>query len=433
MEKSYSSWKVYSSIFALGLAGGSIYIIPYIKFVFYDLQLQVTGMTNTQSAFLLTVMSIAGMFISVPIGNIVDKMDMRKCIVGALLATTAVTVLYAFTFTSYITSLAVWFALAVFTAFYWPAFSKILNTIGAKTDKSGSGKSGMSFGMYYAFNGISGAIINSISLWASTLVADPVASFRIAVLVPAASTTIAAIVAYALLDKELIMVDESMLKNEKDNVKEKTSVGQVLTVVKNPMTWIFAIVTVVGYTLYSLQGYFTPYLTAVVGLSPESSGIFAIIRTYVFFALAPVGGILADKVFKSTAKWVATSYGLLVIIVGGFFLIPEGANVMLISFYTLLPSAFVQMTYTIRFSVINEIQISPLLLATTTSVLATVGSIVDIAFSPAIAYCIDTMGNDAYNVLFGFLMVMLTLGSAAATIIYKKNQARLKREALAEA
>ena len=55
MEKGISKGKLYGSIFALGVAGGAIYILPYIKFVFYDLQLQVTGMTNTQSALLLTV------------------------------------------------------------------------------------------------------------------------------------------------------------------------------------------------------------------------------------------------------------------------------------------------------------------------------------------------------------------------------------------
>ncbi|MBQ3123204.1 MAG: hypothetical protein IJC14_03500 [Firmicutes bacterium] len=59
MEKTYSKGQIAASIFALGLAGGSIFIIPYIKYVFYDLQIQVTGMSNTQSALLLTAYSLA--------------------------------------------------------------------------------------------------------------------------------------------------------------------------------------------------------------------------------------------------------------------------------------------------------------------------------------------------------------------------------------
>ena len=195
------------------------------------------------------------------------------------------------------------------------------------------------------------------------------------------------------------------------------------------MTWAVAVVCTVGYALYSLQGYFTPYLTAVVGISAEESGIFAIIRTYVFFTLAPIGGILADKVFKSTAKWIGTAFAIMAVVVAGFFFIPSGANPMLIGFYTLLPSAFVQMTYTIKYSVMNEIHISPALLATTTSVVAFVGCVVDIAFTPFIGWCLDTKGDAAYTILFIMLIVLLILGAIAAFVIANRNKKSSKKAA----
>ena len=147
MEKEISKFKLYATIISLGFTGGSIFIIPYIKFVFYDLQLQVTGMTNTQSALLLTVYTIVTIIIMIPSGALVDKIDVKKGLIIALVGTTAVTALYAFTFTSYATSLVIWAILSFLTmGIYWPSFSKILNVIGAKKDKTGSGRSGLTFG-----------------------------------------------------------------------------------------------------------------------------------------------------------------------------------------------------------------------------------------------------------------------------------------------
>lgn len=429
MDNTISKGKLYGTIFALGVAGGSIYILPYIKFVFYDLQLQVTGMTNTQSSLLLTFYAIVGLFITVPAGVMVDKMDLKKGLLVALLGTTLVTFIYAFTLTSYAIASVIWMAQSFFqSGIYWLSFSKILNIVGAKTDKSGSGKSGMSFGFYYAVNGISGALINSISLWASGKFVDPVWSFRIAVIVAGVFTIIAAILVVFLMDKELISVPATEGGDEVKRIKEEKSIKLVLEVAKKPMTWAVAAVCTVGYALYSLQGYFTPYLTAVQGISASDSAIFAIIRTYVFFALAPIGGIIADKVFKSTAKWIGVAFTIMAVVVAGFFFIPKGMNPMLVGFYTLLPSAFVQMTYTIKYSVINEIRISPALLATTTSVVAVVGTMVDLAFTPFIGWCLDTKGNDAYTILFVMLIVLLIIGAIAAFAIAAQNKKAIAAE-----
>ena len=47
--------KKYITVVALGLAGGSIYFLPYIKYVFYDAQIAAMGINNTQSGLLLSM------------------------------------------------------------------------------------------------------------------------------------------------------------------------------------------------------------------------------------------------------------------------------------------------------------------------------------------------------------------------------------------
>lgn len=430
MDRKISRMKLYASVFALGTAGAAIFIIPYIKFVFYDLQLEVTGMNNTQSALLLTVYAIASIIVGIPGGMIVDKLEPKKTLIASLLATTVLTVIYAFVCTSYAASVVIWILLAFLTmGIYWPAFGKILNVIGDKTDHSGEGKSGMSFGFYYMCNGIVAAIAQGIALWASGLTENPGASFRIAVYVAAASTLLAAVIVLFMMDKEIITADEQMKAAMQEEAgKNKLQIGQVTEVLKNPMVWMMLIVCLVGYTMYTTQSYFTPFLTAVVGVSAETSGIFAIIRTYVFFALAPLGGILADRVFKSTSRWFTVAFIILAVVVFGMFLIPQDANPMLVGFYTLIPAVLVQMTYTIKYSVIAEIGVSPAVMGTAVGLAGVVGSLADVVFSPVIGYLLDTKGNAGYYYMFGGLVVILAIGCVCAMIIVRHHKKAMQAQ-----
>ena len=420
METQISKFKLYATLFALGVAGGSIFIIPYIKFVFYDLQLQVTGMTNTQSALLMTVFSVASLVFDVPCGMICDKINSKKGLIFALLATTAVTLLYAFASTHYVVSLLIWVILAFLTmGIYWPIFSKVLNIIGNKTGTAG--RSGSSFGWYYAFNGISAAVLEALALWVSTRFEDPVMSFRMAILVAAGSTILATVLIIFLFDSELTAPEAVLAETEKKH--SGIELNQLTEVLRNPSVWMMMIICMIAYCMYSMMSYFTPFLTAVVGVSPEASGVFAIIRTYIFLILALVGGLIADKVFKGTTKWIMLVFFVTAVIIGGLFIMPHNANVMLISIYTLIPAALVQMSYPIKYSVIGEIGVKQHLLGTATGLAALAGALPDLVLGPFIGSMLDTRGNDAYYILFGILIVLLLTGCFCCWRIVRKQKA----------
>lgn len=419
-KSTINKFKLYGTLFALGLAGGAIFLIPYIKFVFYDLQIEVTGMTNAQSALLLTVYAVVSIVAGVPFGMICDKINLKKGLIFALLATTVVTVFYAFVNTSYIIAVLIWIILAVLTmCIYWPIFSKVLNIIGNKTGNAG--RSGMAFGWYYTFNGIGAAIMQAVCLWVSTLFDNPVISFRAAILVTAGCTVFATLLVIFLFDVDLATPDE-IEKVEKKEEKKRMDWSQFGIIMRNPYVWYMLITCFVAYCMYSMMSYFTPYLTAVVGVSAAQSGVFAIIRTYVFLVLSLAGGTIADKYFKSTSKWMMVVFIIAAGMIAGLFLIPSGANPMFVGFYTLLPAALVQMSYPIKYSVIGEIGISQHLLATTTSVAAIAGSLADLIVGPVIGYLLDTIGNTAYYVLFAFLATMLIIGALCCFMIVKKQK-----------
>ncbi|MGI6029088.1 MAG: MFS transporter [Candidatus Heteroscillospira sp.] len=417
MKENVNKFKLYATLFSLGIAGGAIFIIPYIKFVFYDLQIEVTGMTNTQSALLLTIYAVVSMAAGVPFGIFCDKINSKKGLILSLLLTTALTAIYAYTNTSYIVSVLIWAALSVTTmCIYWPIFSKVLNIIGNKTGDAG--RSGMAFGWYYAFNGIGAAIMQSICLWISTQFENPVTSFRAAIMFTAGCTVFASILIYFLFDDELTTSNEAPAVVE----KKGTDWSQLGEIMKNPYVWYMLVICFVGYCMYSMASYFTPYLTAVVGASAAESGVFAIIRTYIFLILALVGGTCADKIFKSTTKWIMIVFITTAALIIGLFFIPAGANPLFVGFYTLLPSAMVQMSYPLKYAVIGEIGISQRLLATTTAIAAIAGSAADLIVGPVVGYLLDTIGNTAYYVLFAFLATALLAGALCCALIVKKQK-----------
>ena len=77
-------FRKYITIMALGLAGGSIYFLPYIKYVFYDAQIASMGISNTQSGLMLTMYTIGNMVLYIPGGVLADKISPKKALTVSL-------------------------------------------------------------------------------------------------------------------------------------------------------------------------------------------------------------------------------------------------------------------------------------------------------------------------------------------------------------
>ena len=106
-----SKARKYLTIIALGLAGGSIYFIPYVKYVFYDAQLAAMGINNTQSGLLLTMYTIGNMVLYIPGGYLADKVSTKKALIISLVATSVLTWVYAFSL-NFVVSMIIWLGLS---------------------------------------------------------------------------------------------------------------------------------------------------------------------------------------------------------------------------------------------------------------------------------------------------------------------------------
>ncbi len=402
----------YLAILALSLSGGTIYIIPFIRYIFYDHQIAATGMTNTQIGLLTTVYGIIAMILYVPGGMAADKYSTKMLMSVSLLTTTALTVLYAYTMQSYTVSLIIWILLAISTAFvFWGSLFKTIRMISTEKEQ------GFIFGLYYMGNGITGAVVGWIAFKLMDPTTSMLAQFQVAVLTCAASTFVAALAIIFILKE-----DRSKSKELKTN---QFDLSQVKGLVKQPVIWIFALIVFAGYSVYSSSSYFTPYLTEVVGISPEDSGILSIFRTYIFYILAPLSGLFADKVLKSTSKWFMFLFVVLAILFVGVLFIPEGASVSFVSLYTLLPGAFGLALYGIVFSIASETGISVAVMGTAVGIASIIGYSPDMFMSTMFGVWLDKFGATGYNYIFLFLGAVCAMGAIASFIVNrmaKKNR-----------
>ena len=130
-----SKLRKYLTIIALGLAGGSIYFLPYIKYVFYDAQISTMGITNTQSGLMLTMYTIGNMILYIPGGIIADKVSPKKALVISLLSTTALAYIYAFSM-NFAVAMVIWLGLSFSTAFvFWSSLMKAIRIIGTEEEQ----------------------------------------------------------------------------------------------------------------------------------------------------------------------------------------------------------------------------------------------------------------------------------------------------------
>lgn len=402
----------YLTILALSMSGGAIYSLPFMKYVFYDTQMEVMGITNTQSGLMLTMYGLGCTLSYIPGGMITDKISPRIAIALSLFITAGLGVLYGFTFT-YGLGLIIWLLLALSTAFvFWSSLMKAVGMAGSREEQA------RLYGLYYAGNGICGAITNFLALKAFTLGSDPRQSLFYAVMVM--SACIAASGVFVLFTLKGGKVDSS-----KEDKFDFSMVGPVL---KNPMVWLFSFIVFAGYAVFSSTSYFTPYLTNVVGLSVEDSGIYSIFRQYLFYLLSPVGGLIADKIFHSTTKLFTVLFTILGASIAGVLFLPPSMSTTAISLYTLLPGAFGLMLYGLCFSVVRELGIPLQTVGTTIGVASIIGYSTDLYLSAMFGSWLDAYGNGGYTLIFSFLAGACLLGTTASFIIFKKGTGEIVPE-----
>lgn len=384
------------SLLSLGFMGGSIYILMYIRYVFYDQMIQTLGCTNAQLGMLNTVCSTIYIVTTIPGAYLADKFDAKKIILFSISGITILTYIYAAFVTSYSMAMVVWALQPVVLMPYWGALIKYINNLG---DEESAGNS---YGLYYLVNGLAGAFGNAFPLWVSKYF-----GYRGAVISIGTITLVATLAVWFFLDSE----KDKIARGDKMEGDEPIRLKYVKHVLKWPGTYIIFIAYLTTYTVYSNVSYFNPYLIDVIGIDPDVSSVYSVIRSFgVMVVAAPLGGFLADKVFKSTSKWFVAAFSISAVMFAVPLLFSEDSNVTLVCIYSLLPSFIVFALYAVTYSITRELHIPNTVMGTAVGLGSISGDISDAVFPTMFGTWLDKFGNTGYTYIFFFLIGICVLG-----------------------
>ncbi|MDO5062740.1 MAG: MFS transporter [Peptostreptococcaceae bacterium] len=412
-------------ILVLGFCWTMNYALAEIQYVLYDPMIDALGISNAQLGFLMTIFGLGNIF-GAPIGGwLSDKFNYKKIYVYSLLMTGVISFVFAFKMT-YSVALVSWAFLAVSGLLMnYPAHIKILRML---VDEENQGKI---FGFNEGAVGVASIVVNWIFIAIFSKFTAAVAGLKVVVIVMGIFAILAALLSFIFVpnpDSEEVKEMQKKI-DQKEGFEEsadhdKLSLKDFFQVIKSPATWMVGIGLFTVYSLYVTMSYFTPYFSAVFGISATATGSLAIIRTYVLRVCgAPIGGIISDKM-KSVSKVMFMTYIISIVVLLGFIFLPKETPLIVIVLMTLVVALFVYMSRGVYYAVASEVHIPRKVAATTIGVAAILGFSPDLFQYMLFGHWLDTHGVAGYKFMFVFQIIVLLIGMIPCGYIIRKNKSK---------
>ncbi|WP_219816506.1 MFS transporter [Arthrobacter sp. Y81] len=308
-----TDWSKWIRFALLVMAGGTIYKLANLKDAFYVPMQEAMGLSHTEIGTLLSVNSMVATALFIVGGYLADRFSTRILIPLGLVGTGALG-LFLSTFPGFGTLLLLFALLAVCSdCLVWPALLKSIRQLG------GSKEQGRLFGLLEGGRGVVDTAVAFSALGIFVLLGSGTGGFR------------AAIAFYAIIDIAVGVLLFLLLRNQTSEQiskqpaekKQKAGLGEIWRAAKMPQLWWVSFTVFMVYVVYCGLTYFIPYLTYVYGLPVALVGAYGIINQYGLKILGgPIGGVLADKVFKGASRYIRLAFLCLIPVVAVLLVLP---------------------------------------------------------------------------------------------------------------
>ena len=259
-------------LFALGVAYGFMYVMPYMKSSFYDQMIAAMGCTNAQLGSLMTYYTIALTISYLPGGWIGDKFNPKPVLLISIFGQAALSFLFMFTYQSYTMAVIVWLLMALTGGFaFWPAIMKGIRMTGTDEEQ------GRIYGIFEALNGFASLLLSFIMIGIMAIAGkgDLVTGFKSALACMGGLSLVSGLLVLFLMPKNA----QYGAAPEENTENNKITVKDYLHAFKIPGVWIMAILVWCYVTISAVASYLTPYSTDVLGMSAVVAASIGTIRT----------------------------------------------------------------------------------------------------------------------------------------------------------
>lgn len=376
------------ALISLGFAYGSIYLLPYMKSVFYKPMIAATGFSNAQLGMMVTMYTIGTTLTYLPGGWVADKISPRKIIPICLIGNGLLSFVFYFVCTDFHLSMLIWLLSAFCGGFaFWPAMLKSIRLLAKREEQ------GRIYGLFEGINGLASLLGSALMVWVSTWFGNEVAGFQGAVIAMGVLCILAAVFFWCTYNDHMTFNEDAAEDEEPIKLKD------FVKVLSLPTVWVPALLLFGGVTMFGTMSYMNPFLIDKMGVAAVSVAFMSSIRDYGCRIGGFGGGWMADKVFKSSAKWQVMAHALNAGLILTFIFIPVGNKALSISLMFL----FALVTYANRvttYSMLSELRVPAKVAATALALVTLIGYSPDFFIHIMYGNWIDQYGVAGFDKIF---------------------------------
>jgi len=390
----------------LCLSGGIIYLLPYLREVYYMPMLEALKLSNTQLGVMMSVFGATAMISYFPGGWIADRVS-PKILISISMIFTGSAGFYFATFPSYKICLVIhgFWGVSV-TLTFWAALIK------ATRNWAPVSQQGRAFGILEGGRGIAELVSSTALLALFAKLGGEAFGLSWVIILFSICNILIGIMAWFVLD--------DVPSGSSEEKRIKIGVGDIIKVLKMPSVWLLSIVIMAAYSAYWGSYYFTPYATDVFKMSLVFGGAIGVGKMWVKPIPALGAGFLADRIGPS--RTVAWSFAVLIFSFCVFVITPGSPNlVSILIINTILASLAIFAVRGVYFAMLEEGGIPLALTGTATGIVSVIGYTPDIFMPIAGGAFLDKYpGALGYRYFFLIIVGLCVLGLVSALIVMRK-------------
>lgn len=417
-------WSKWIRFALLVMAGGTIYKLANLKDAFYVPMQEAMGLSHTEIGTLLSVNSMVATALFIVGGYLADRFSTRILIPLGLVGTGALG-LFLSTFPGFGTLLLLFALLAVCSdCLVWPALLKSIRQLGGPKEQ------GRLFGLLEGGRGIVDTVVAFSALGIFVLLGSGTGGFRAAIAFYAVIDIAVGVLLFLLLRTQPATQGREvsgLSAQPSEPKKQKTGLGEIWRAAKLPQLWWVSFTVFMVYVVYCGLTYFIPYLTYVYGLPVALVGAYGIINQYGLKILGgPIGGVLADKVFKGASRYIRLAFLCLIPVVAVLLLLPADPSSQIPAMIvTLLFSLIVFTMRGVFWAPMDEVGIPEETSGTAFGIACLVGYAPGMfAFIVYGAILDANPGAGGYHIVFIVLAALALVGAAVSSGLVRAARAR---------
>lgn len=304
-------------IILIGLAGMTAYMLPYLRWYYYDAYKAYFSVNDMQMGVIGSVygtVAIVGYCLG---GWVADRVSLKLVVPGSLLITGlgGLLLLTRPSYPVHIALYAVWGITSILT--FWNPLMKVLRAL-CKPDEQARG---------YALFDMTRGVLNFVSGLVFVAVFTRIVAsatqdvgIRTIVLCYTVWAIVVSIITYFALKDRLPDFTKDVSEGDSNFGKN------VLRVLKMPTTWLLIIAMFATYSVICSYSYVVPYCTAVFGMSAGLAAIMGYLAQAFRLAGCFIGGQIADR--KGLSTMYLADVILMIVGVLGLLFCPKSMSFM---------------------------------------------------------------------------------------------------------